>query len=138
MLIKLIVMYIIGLASGIVIAGGTFAFITWIGLVTRLATRTQTASHVLLYEDMVVLGAGIGNVLYLYEPTLLLGLSGLIAYGLFSGIFIGCLAVALADVIQTFPVFTKRAKIRKGTPYILLALAIGKGIGTLIQVFFRR
>ena len=138
MLIKLIVMGIIGLASGIVIAGGTFAFITWIGLVTRLATRTQTASHVLLYEDMVVLGAGIGNVLYLYEPTLLLGLSGLIAYGLFSGIFIGCLAVALADVIQTFPVFTKRAKIRKGTPYILLALAIGKGIGTLIQVFFRR
>lgn len=138
MLIKLIVMCIIGLASGIVIAGGTFAFITWIGLVTRLATKTQTASHVLLYEDMVVLGAGIGNVLYLYEPTLLLGLSGLIAYGLFSGIFIGCLAVALADVIQTFPVFTKRAKIRKGTPYILLALAIGKGIGTLIQVFFRR
>ena len=136
MLIKLILMCIIGLASGIAIAGGIFAFITWLGLVTRFATRTQTASHILLYEDMVVLGAGIGNVLYLYEPTLLLGLSGLIAYGLFSGIFTGCLAVALAEVIQTFPVFARRANIRKGTPYILLALAIGKGIGTLIQVFF--
>lgn len=136
MLIKLIFMGIIGLASGIAIAGGTFAFITWLGLVTRFATKTQTASHILLYEDMVVLGAGIGNVLYLYEPTILLGLCGLIAYGLFSGIFTGCLSVALAEVIQTFPIFTKRAKIKKGTLYILLALAIGKGIGTLIQAYF--
>lgn len=131
-------MAIIGLAAGIAIAGGTFAFITWLGIITRLASKTKTASHILLYEDMVVLGAGIGNILYLYEPTIALGLAGLIFYGLFSGIFTGCLAVALAEVIQTFPIFAKRAKIRIGTPYILLALAIGKSIGTLIQAFFRR
>lgn len=136
MLIKLIFMGIIGLASGFAIAGGTFAFITWLGLINRLASKTKTASHILLYEDMVVLGAGVGNILYLYEPTIPLGLGGLIVYGLFSGIFTGCLAVALAEIIQTFPVFAKRAKIRTGTPYILLSLAIGKGIGTLIQAFF--
>lgn len=138
MLIKLIFMGIIGLASGFAIAGGTFAFITWLGIINRLAAKTKTASYILIYEDMVVLGAGIGNILYLFKPTIPLGLGGLILYGLFSGIFTGCLAVALAEVIQTFPVFAKRAKIKIGIPYILSSLAIGKGIGTLIQAFFRR
>ena len=39
MLIKLTFMGIIGLASGIAIAGGTFAFITWLGLVTRFTLK---------------------------------------------------------------------------------------------------
>lgn len=138
MLIKLIFMGIIGLASGFAIAGGTFAFITWLGLITRLATKTKTASNILIYEDMVVLGAGIGNIMHLYEFTIPLGLAGITMYGLFSGIFTGCLAVALAEVIQTFPIFMSRAKIKIGAPYILLSLALGKGIGTLIQFFFGR
>lgn len=136
MLIREIFMAIVGFASGLAIAGGIFAFITWVGLITRFATRTKTAAHILLYEDMVVLGASFGNLLYLYRFSLPLGIPGIVIFGLFSGIFEGCLSVAIAEVIQTFPIFTMRAKIKIGVPYILLALALGKGVGTIIQVFF--
>lgn len=136
MLIKQLLFAFIGLAAGFAIAGGLFAFITWIGLITRLATKTNTAAHIKLFEDMVLLGAGIGNLLYLYKYNIQLGIPGIIIYGLFSGMFEGCLAVALAEVIQTFPIFVGRAKIKIGFPYILLSLAIGKGVGTIIQTFF--
>lgn len=135
MLIKQLLLAFIGLSAGLVIAGGTFAFITWLGVVTRFATKTNTASHIMLYEDMVVLGAGLGNLLYLYEFHMPLGQPGLIVFGLLSGIFEGCISVAIAEVIQTFPIFASRVKIRIGVPYILLSLALGKGVGTFIQMF---
>ncbi len=139
MLIKNILLGLIGLSAGLAIAGGIFAFITWLGLVTRFATKTNTARHMMLYEDMVILGAGFGNIFYLYKFDLPLGIFGLLIFGLFSGIFEGCLSVAIAEVIQTFPIFASRAKIKIGVPYILLSLALGKGIGTIIQaLFFRR
>lgn len=136
MLIKNIALAIIGLASGFAIAGGTFAFITWLGLVNRLAIRTKTATRIMLYEDMVVLGAGIGNILYLFEVKFPIGILAIIAYGLFSGIFAGCLSIALAEVIQVIPVFSKRLSLKIGTPYIVLSLAIGKAIGSIYQMFF--
>ena len=136
MLIREILLVIVGLSSGFAIAGGTFAFITWLGIVTRFASKTNTAAYIMLYEDMVALGAGLGNLLYLYKFSLPVGYPGVIVFGLFSGIFEGCLSVAIAEVIQTFPILASRAKINIGTPYILLSLALGKGVGTLIQTFF--
>ncbi len=136
MLTSQILLGLIGLSAGFAIAGGTFAFITWLGLITRFATKTNTASRVMLYEDMVTLGAAFGNLIYLYRFTVPVGSFGAVMFGLFSGIFEGCISVALAEVIQTFPIFISRAKIRMGTPYILLSLALGKGVGTIIQAFF--
>ncbi len=138
MLIRQILFMFVGFASGFAIAGGLFAFITWMGLITRLATKTNTASSIMVFEDMVVLGACFGNLLYLYKPSVPIGIPGIIIFGLFSGIFEGCLSVAIAEVIQTFPIFTSRAKIKIGIPFILLSLALGKGVGTIIQIFIRR
>ena len=136
MLAKQMLLGLIGLSAGLVIAGGTFAFITWLGLITRFATKTKTASNMLLYEDMVVLGAAFGNLLYIYRFNLPIGNLGIVVFGVFSGMFEGCISVALAEVIQTFPIFASRAKIKIGIPYILLSLALGKGVGTVIQAFF--
>lgn len=135
MLIRQIFMMIVGLSSGLAIAGGLFAFLTWIGLITRFAKKTNTAARIMLYEDMVVLGACLGNLIYLYKFNLPIGAPGALVFGLFSGIFEGCLSVAIAEVIQTFPIFASRAKIKIGTPYILLSLALGKGVGTIIQIY---
>ena len=51
------------------------------------------------------------------EPTILLGLCGLIAYGLFSGILLAVCRL-LAEVIQTFPIFTKEQKLKGHIIYI--------------------
>ena len=52
-------------------------------------------------------------------------------YALGAGVFVGCLAVALAEVIKTFPIFVMRTKLKWGIPYIALSLALGKMAGSL-------
>ena len=127
---------LIGVTAGIVVAAGVFTFITLIGVLTRLAVRTNTANRIPLYEDLVVLGAGIGNTILIFEINIPLGTVGLIMFGLFSGGFVGCLAVALEEVLQVFPVLTYRIKLKFGIPVIVLSLAIGKGLGAFYQLFF--
>lgn len=126
---------LIGITGGFVVAAGVYAFITLIGVLTRLAVRTNTANRILLYEDLVVLGAAIGNIVLLFEVKIPFGIVGLIIFGLFSGSFIGCLAVALEEVLQVFPVLTYRIRLKTGIPIIVLCLAIGKGLGAFYQLF---
>ncbi len=125
----------IGITAGFVVAAGIYAFITLIGVLTRLAVRTNTANRILLYEDLVVLGAAIGNIILLFEVKIPFGIVGLIIFGLFSGSFIGCLAVALEEVLQVFPVLTYRIRLKAGIPIVVLCLAIGKGLGAFYQLF---
>ena len=45
-----------GFASGVVVAAGTFAFIAAIGIVPRMAQRTNTKQYIPFYEDTILLG----------------------------------------------------------------------------------
>ncbi len=138
MFYKYIFLVIMGVTAGFVVAAGIFAFITIIGVLTRLAIRTNTANRILLYEDIVVIGAAIGNIILLFEIKIPFGTIGLIVFGLFSGSFIGCLAVALEEVLQVFPVLTYRIRLKMGIPIIVLSLALGKGIGAFYQLFISK
>lgn len=138
MLINDIILIFIGLTAGIVVAAALFAFLTMIGVLIRLASRTNTANYIGLYEDMAVLGSCIGNIILLFEIHVPVGTIGLIFIGLFSGSFVGCLAVALEEVIQVFPIFMHRIKLKIGMPILVLCLAIGKGIGAFYQLFWNR
>ncbi|MFV0341562.1 MAG: stage V sporulation protein AB [Anaerocolumna sp.] len=135
MLIKIIGMFLFGFIAGVLIAAGMVAFITAIGVLTRLAIRTNTANRIMLYEDIVVVGCTVGNIINLFSLKLPFGLIGLIIFGFFSGSFIGCLAVALEEVIQIFPIMTHRLKLKMGVPIIVLCLALGKGLGSFFQLF---
>lgn len=131
-----IVMAVIGLSSGALIAGGLYGFVVSLGVISDFADRTKTADKVTLYEDTVALGAVLGNAFYLYQISIpnvswLLGI-----FGLFSGVFVGCWAMAIAEVLNVFPIFARRIKIAKGIPYIILSIAIGKGIASIIYFFF--
>lgn len=130
-----IILFLISMMFGIAVSAGFIAFIVLIGAMARIIGKTHTAKHVLLYENILVLGVTAGNVVYLYHLPLPVGQIGLAVMGLFSGIFTGCLAGALAEVIDIFPIFTRRFNLRKGLPYAVCSLAIGKGIGTFLQWF---
>ena len=133
------VLAIIGLTSGIGVSSGVFAFITMIGVVTRLAARTKTVKHVMLYEDMVVLGGTAGNLIALFGEQLFSWLAApgirtilIPVFGLACGIFVGCLSMALAEVSKVLPVFTKRMKLICGMPWIVTSFAFGKAAGALL------
>lgn len=131
-----IILAVIGLSSGALVAGGIFAFIVSLGVVSDFADRTHTGNHILLYENAIILGAIWGNVISMYripppQSQILVG-----TFGLFAGIFVGCWAMALAEVLNVFPIFVRRTKLVKCIPYIILSIAIGKGIGSVIYFFF--
>lgn len=125
---------VIGLSSGFVIAGGLYSFITMVGVLTRLATRTKTADRIMLYEDVATIGAAVGNCFSLLPFPLPFGGVLLIAYGIFTGIFVGCLAIALAEVLNVIPTFARRVRLKKGLAWILVSMGAGKLVGTLIQI----
>ena len=132
---KSLVMLFLSSCLGFAVASGFIAFIVLIGIIPRLTAKTRTARHIMLYEDMVVLGVTLGNLVYLYHISLPFTYIGMFIFSLSSGIFIGCLAGALAEVVNMFPILTRRLHLRKGLPYIAASIAFGKGIGTLIQFF---
>lgn len=129
-------MCVIGLCAGGMVAAGTFAFIVMIGIFTRMADRTHTSAYIGIYENAVVLGGIIGNILFIYNIRLPLYEIGLIIFGSFSGIFVGSLAIALAEVLKVFPILVSRIKLVEGLPILVLSVAAGKAIGSLIQFIF--
>lgn len=134
MLIKMIVLTIIGLAGGFAIAGGVFAFIIMIGILPRLAGRTRTAWAGWHYETAVIVGGVVGNLISLFSLHVPVGYVGLILFGVFSGMYVGCFAMALAEVLNVIPIFSRRIHLRKGFSIIVMSMAIGKTIGAFYQL----
>jgi stage V sporulation protein AB len=50
----------------------------------------------------------------------------------FAGIFVGCLALAIAEMLNTIPVFARRVGFRHGLGVAILGVAFGKLVGSLI------
>lgn len=120
-----------GLVAGSAIAAGTFAFIMIIGVVPRLIGKSHKASGIMTFETCIILGAVIGCVWSLF-PVIRIPFGGvmLLVFGFSAGIFVGCLALALAEILDTFPILFRRLHIKKGLFWVILSLAIGKMCGS--------
>lgn len=128
---NLAVIIFIGFASGVVVAGGVFAFIAAIGVVERLAQKTKTVSYIKIYEEAAIFGGIAGCVRLIYEYKVSVGVVVPIIFCFLIGIFVGALAVSLAEVLDVMPIFMRRLRLKKGLQYFMLSLAAGKLIGAL-------
>lgn len=137
MLGKQILLAVIGLSSGMVVSSGLFAFIASLGVVSDLADRSHTGKYVNLYEDAITMGGIIGNLLFLYRTRILGGEILLAIFGVLAGIFVGCEIMALAEILNVFPIFVRRAKIVKYVPIIIISVALGKAAGEIIFAFLK-
>lgn len=134
MWIRLMFLVLIGLSAGGMIAAGLFALIVELGILTDFADRTHTADKILLYEDCTVLGGIVGNILSIF-PVKIVGLQFLLpVFGIFSGIFVGGWSMALAEVLNVFPVFIRRLKIVRYTTAFIISIAVGRSLGTLLYM----
>lgn len=62
----------------------------------------------------------------------LIGTVFLLLFGIFAGIFVGCLALAIAEMLNTIPIFARRIGFRHGLGIAILAVALGKLAGSLV------
>ena len=128
-------MAIVGFGGGMIAAGGMVALLIGLGITPRFAGITHTADRILLYEDFTMLGAVAGNVLQLYEPSLAVVKIGLAVYGLGAGMFLGAWILALAEMVDVFPIAIRRLKIKVGVPLIIVTVAAAKICGSLLYFY---
>ena len=132
-----ILMAVIGLSAGMVVAGGLFSFISGLGVISDFADRTHTGEHIMLYEESVALVGILGNIFFIYHIAIPYGAWIVPVFGLFGGIFVGCWSMALAEILDVFPIFVRRVKLLRGIKYVILGVALGKGIGAFVFFFNR-
>lgn len=130
--------------AGTIISMGVFSVLIAVDLIPRFAGKTNTARHILLYEGFVTSGIITGDFLSLIKPALtgyhfsqttgyfIISRLLLILYGLFTGIFVGCLAVSIAEMLDAIPIFARRISFTKGIGIVILAVSLGKLVGSLL------
>jgi len=145
-----------GVSSGLLVSAGIFTVLLAVGLTPQFIGKTHTGKKILLYESCISAGAVIGTVFsvfpvmekaggklreWIVESTasadfllsaadsaanVFLGVSGL-----FMGMFVGCLALAIAEMLDSIPIFSRRISFRHGLGLAVLAVALGKLAGSL-------
>lgn len=149
MLLKEIFLGFVGLCFGFLAAAGVLTVLLAVGLVPRFAGETHTNKKVFLYEEMVVFGTIVGCVLTVFEPYMrladwavqgigipantwqMIGVFILLVSGIFSGMFVGSLAVTVAEMLDSIPIFTRRIRFREGLKALVWSIALGKTFGSL-------
>ncbi len=153
MFLKQIFLGACGLSFGLLASAGVFTVLVSVGLIPRFAGKFHVAKKVFFLEEAVVFGtlAGgffsvfgrygeIGKWMLIRQPFgadtsiiwQFVGSAFLCMFGLFAGIFVGCLALAIAEMLDSIPIFARRISFRHGIGLAIAATAAGKLIGSLI------
>lgn len=160
MFLKQFFLALIGVSAGLIVSAGVFTVLISVGLIPRFAGKMHVAKKVFVLEEMVIFGTLIGSFFSIFGEwgqvgafvknralfgTATVGLWNLtgtvfmMVFGLFAGIFVGCLALAIAEMLNTIPIFSRRIGFRHGLGMAILGVALGKLCGSLIyftqQVF---
>lgn len=144
------VLILAGVSYGLLAAAGVFTVLAAVGLVPRFAGKTHTAEYVLIYEEMVIFGTLTGCVLSVFsrycqfgawwqgrfpgQKGLLYGIGGIwqAVFGVFAGMFVGCLALAIAEMLDSIPILTRRISFRHGLGLAVVSMAAGKICGSIL------
>lgn len=152
-LLKQIFMAAGGFSFGILSSAGVFTVLASVGLIPRFAGKMHVAEKVFALEEAVIFGTITGGLASVYpdygkigafvlagqifgEATAVVwkaaGTLFLVVFGLFAGIFIGCLAFAIAEMLDSIPIFARRVGFRHGLGVAVTAAAFGKLLGSIL------
>lgn len=140
---------VLGLSFGVFTAGGVFTTVIVVALVPRFAARFHTAYKIEFYEEWIVAGAIAGGIFGVYSHLWTtpsweargmmlktVGIVFVIIWAFFTGMFVGCLALAIEEMLGGIPVFARRVHLRKGLGIIILSIAVAKLVGSLCYFYY--
>ncbi|MEW9674668.1 stage V sporulation protein AB [Lentibacillus sp. L22] len=131
--LQIIAEIIIGFASGLAVGGGFVGFLTVLGVIPRLIQLSKTDRLIPAYSACIIAGLLFGTYMSFSdiawsEPAIIL-----VILGAFHGIFNGMLAAALTEVLNVFPILSKRIGLEPYLLGLLMAIVFGKVAGSLFQ-----
>ena len=146
MWVRHIILALAALVSGTAVAAGTFAFILVIGVVPRMLRKTNLAKRATTIENAIILGGLCGSAVSVLPALSFFGMERwgntlwaasavflgrllLVVYGISAGIFVGSISIALAEILNTFPIVFRRFHIKRGLAWVIGCVAVGKMCG---------
>ena len=120
---------VFGFSFGIMVAGGVFTVLFVVGLIPRFAGKTDTARYEIFYEECIIAGSVAGCLFSVFQFPYKIGqymqklpmwayqsltVLALVIIGVFSGMFVGCLALAIAEMLDSIPILARRIGFRHG------------------------
>ena len=100
-----------GLCAGGLIAASFLAFLSMLGVIPRLAGLTKSMKNARMYESFVALGGILrDHWSFFIDGRSKLDTRFIVLYGLFGGIFVGCMIGALAEINQKSSDLFKKIK----------------------------
>ncbi len=124
---------LLGLGGGLAVGSGFVAFITVLDIIPRLTQLTNAHAYIRHFEWSLVLGVLFFTVADFFTITLHMFPLVTACLGLLAGIFVGTLAAGLTEAINVFPILAKRLKMEGFMILLLMAMVLGKTIGSLVQ-----
>lgn len=153
MLLKEIFLFVCGISFGLLSSAGVFTVLASVGLIPRFAGKMHVANKVFVLEEAVVFGtiggclasvfgdyAGVGRWVLSHrlfglrtgEIWKWIAVCILAVAGFLAGMFVGCLALAIAEMLNSIPIFARRIGFRHGLGIAISAVAFGKLAGSLL------
>lgn len=128
-----IVEMMIGFAGGLAVGSGFIAFLSVLGIIPRLTQLSKARNLLTVYGACVIMGSLFGTFLsftniHWNQPLLIL-----MIWGGFHGVFNGMLAAALTEILNVFPLLSKRIGMKQYLLWLLMAIVFGKVFGSLFQ-----
>lgn len=153
MFLRQILLALWGLSFGLLSSAGVFTVLSSVGLIPRFAGKMHVAKKIFVLEEAVIFGTITGGLFSIFSAygkigsfilsrqifgavtvSLWKGIGSvlLIIFGVFAGMFVGCLAFAIAEMLDSIPIFARRISFRHGLGVAVTAAAIGKLTGSLL------
>ncbi|UFJ43278.1 stage V sporulation protein AB [Brevibacillus humidisoli] len=132
-MIQLFLLIVVGLGGGLAVGSGLVAFITVLDIIPRLTQLTNSRRYIRWYEWALVCGALFFTVTDFFHLKYNASRYTTLFWGLFAGIFVGMLAAGLTEVLNVFPILAKRLRMNRYIIALLMAMVLGKVLGSGLQ-----
>ncbi|MHA6483834.1 stage V sporulation protein AB [Paenibacillus sp. strain BS8-2] len=125
---------VLGLAGGLAVGSGLVALLIVFDLVPRLAQLSRGFRMSAWFESAIVCGSLYWTFADFMDWRLKLSPAlALTGSGLLTGMFVGMLAAALTEVMNVLPILAKRLGLSAYMISLVMAMVIGKTIGSLFD-----
>ncbi|AKF95370.1 stage V sporulation protein AB [Brevibacillus laterosporus] len=136
MMLLYLFVIVMGLGWGLAVGSGLVAFLSVLDIIPRLTQLSSSHSFIRSYEWAIVLGALWFTWCDYFAISVQLPAVLTAVVGSFAGIFVGMLAAGLTEVLNVFPILTKRLGLHDYMRNFLMAMVLGKIVGSLLQWTF--
>lgn len=129
---------VVGLSGGFTVGSAFVALLIVLDLIPRLVQLTRAHRRSGLFESAIVFGALFWMCADLYDWRMGWPSGWLLMPAVFQGVFVGMFAAALTEVLNVIPIVSERLSLKPYLFSLLLALALGKVAGSLVDwLWFR-